>query len=263
LNVESRKAGLAIECPACHALQAVPTLEQLGKLAEAEELKEPSKAARELPSGAPDQPAAERAIAKRSLGEAPEVPPASTKRAPEPENAPTPNFKAETDIAANEPALAAFGDSDGDERGITLRRARSDSDEMDLTPMVDVTFLLLIFFMITASFSMQKTLQFPPPEPEERGARQAIQSDQQLLSTSVEVEIDEKNTIYIDKERLDAPEKLIDTLLDRMRAGQKTELLLKVNAAAMHESVVKVVDAANDVGMQKIRIAMVGGAPAI
>ncbi len=39
-------------------------------------------------------------------------------------------------------------------------RLKSD-DGMDLTPMVDVTFLLLIFFMITASFSLQKTLEFP------------------------------------------------------------------------------------------------------
>ena len=34
-----------------------------------------------------------------------------------------------------------------------------DDSGLDMTPMVDVTFLLLIFFMITASFSMQKSLE--------------------------------------------------------------------------------------------------------
>ena len=37
---------------------------------------------------------------------------------------------------------------------------KSDS-EMDMTPMVDVTFLLLIFFMVTAAFAMQKSFQVP------------------------------------------------------------------------------------------------------
>ena len=35
-------------------------------------------------------------------------------------------------------------------------------DELDMTPMVDVTFLLLIFFMVTASFTLQKSIAQPP-----------------------------------------------------------------------------------------------------
>ena len=48
----------------------------------------------------------------------------------------------------------SFSNKDGD---------RADSD-MDMTPMVDVTFLLLIFFMVTAAFSLQKSLQIPAPK---------------------------------------------------------------------------------------------------
>ena len=36
--------------------------------------------------------------------------------------------------------------------------------EMDMTPMVDVTFLLLIFFMVTAAFAMQKSFHVPTPK---------------------------------------------------------------------------------------------------
>ena len=35
-------------------------------------------------------------------------------------------------------------------------------DELDMTPMVDIVFLLLIFFMVTASFTLQKSMQQPP-----------------------------------------------------------------------------------------------------
>ena len=45
------------------------------------------------------------------------------------------------------------------EEDFRLVGAPLEESEMDITPMVDVTFLLLIFFMITASFAMQKSLE--------------------------------------------------------------------------------------------------------
>ncbi len=39
--------------------------------------------------------------------------------------------------------------------------------EADMTPMVDVTFLLLIFFMVTAAFTMQSAIVVPKPSPPE------------------------------------------------------------------------------------------------
>jgi biopolymer transport protein ExbD len=41
------------------------------------------------------------------------------------------------------------------------KRVKRKEDELDMTPMVDVTFLLLIFFMVTASFSLQKSVAMP------------------------------------------------------------------------------------------------------
>ncbi len=40
-------------------------------------------------------------------------------------------------------------------------KLKPDEGELDMTPMVDVTFLLLIFFMITAAFSLQKSIESP------------------------------------------------------------------------------------------------------
>ena len=50
--------------------------------------------------------------------------------------------------------------------------------EVDMTPMVDVTFLLLIFFMVTAVFSSQKSFQIPTPK-EERASTVATLDDYQ------------------------------------------------------------------------------------
>jgi biopolymer transport protein ExbD len=43
-------------------------------------------------------------------------------------------------------------------------------------------------------------------------------------------------------------------LKDKMRKEQKTEILITAHAQSLHRSVISVIDAANSVGMQKIRL---------
>lgn len=132
-------------------------------------------------------------------------------------------------------------------------RQRAD-DEMDLTPMVDVTFQLLIFFMVTASFALQKSIQVPTPDPDKKGATQQLQILEDLEGSSIRVQIDAANVITIDDEPLSDPTRLADALKDKMRKEQKTEILISAHATALHRSVISVIDAANHIGMQKIRL---------
>ena len=153
----------------------------------------------------------------------------------------------------------APGEDDEGEPELLVRRRKLEFEEMDLTPMVDVTFLLLIFFMITASFTLHKALAVPPPESEQDGARQSIQTLDDLLNDSIKVEVDEKNELVVDDEPLAAGADLAALLQDKMRVGQKAELIVIANAEAHHETVVRVVDAANEAGMQRIRLTTRGG----
>ena len=141
-----------------------------------------------------------------------------------------------------------FGDED-EEDGLFSNDRGGDDEELDLTPMVDVTFLLLIFFMITASFTIQKTMQVPPPNPDEQGASMSpIVEDPE--DESVRVDIDQRNMITID----DDPLPDIDQLVDFLRQTTKTEILITAHEDTLHEIVVKVLDAANEVEMQRIRL---------
>jgi len=143
---------------------------------------------------------------------------------------------------------------DDDDEGFQLRGPATEFEEMDLTPMVDVTFLLLIFFMITASFSIQKTIQVPPPDPEKQGAAQSVQSLEDLEVDSIIVEIDEDNVIIVDDDPVADPTALVELFEKKMTEEQKNELVLEAAAAALHDTVVQVIDAANDVNIQKIRL---------
>ncbi len=178
---------------------------------------------------------------------------------PEPETAPKP-------VVASAPSPRFVveeeeDDEDDDDEGFSIRSAESEFEEMDLTPMVDVTFLLLIFFMITASFSLQKSIQVPPPNPDEDGVSQSLQTLDDFREESIIVEIDSNNGIYVDDTKLSNPSEIVQAILDRRDEGgrPKSELVLSAHKAARHETVVAVVDAANEVGMQKIRLASYKG----
>ncbi len=45
---------------------------------------------------------------------------------------------------------------------VLLRRRNRDSAEMDITPMIDITFLLLIFFIVCSTMDQSSTVQLPP-----------------------------------------------------------------------------------------------------
>ena len=141
----------------------------------------------------------------------------------------------------------------GDDEGFTLKRRRMEVEEMDLTPMVDVTFLLLIFFMITASFSLQKTLEVPPPDPESQGSSPVPL--EQLEESSVVVRVEPNDVYFVDDEPVSNADDLVAAIAGAMADGTRSELVIEAADAARHESVVRVYDAGNEVGMQRIRLA--------
>ena len=146
------------------------------------------------------------------------------------------------------------GDDHTGESPLTFRRHKNLDEEMDLTPMVDVTFQLLIFFMVSASFSLQKSIEVPTPDPDQKGASQQVQTLDDLQGTSIIVKIDSSNTIFIDDEPLGDVLRLSDTLRDKMRREQKSEILVTADSQSLHRTLIAVIDAANEVGMQKIRM---------
>jgi len=140
-----------------------------------------------------------------------------------------------------------------DESGFTLRRRRTEIEEMDLTPMVDVTFLLLIFFMITASFSLQKTMEVPPPDPETQGASPIPLN--QIEENSVVVRVEPGDAYFVDDRPIADAADLPSALSTAMSDGNRSELVIEAADDARHESVVRVYDAGNEIGMQRIRLA--------
>ena len=135
---------------------------------------------------------------------------------------------------------------------------RREQDEMDLTPMVDVTFLLLIFFMITASFSVQKTLPTPVPEKDEEGVSQQLVTMEELEQEAVIVRLEGDDKAFVDDKPIASLEDLPDALADAMNAPGgpgRGELVIQAADAARHEAIVAAYDAAAGLGVERVRVA--------
>lgn len=145
---------------------------------------------------------------------------------------------------------------DGDDAvWLPPRAPRFEEDELDMTAMVDVVFQLLIFFMVTASFSLQKSIEVPTPDQPKQGLAQALKPLEELQDVAILVAVDDRNGVTVDDDPLSDLSDLADVLSDRMRRDQKSELILTSSRNAAHRVVIAVIDAANQVGMQRIRLA--------
>ena len=136
-------------------------------------------------------------------------------------------------------------------------------DEMDMTPMVDITFLLLIFFMITAAFALQKSIEVPPMDSDE--AAQSI-TVEELEKDSVTVRVDGENIYWVgaplwaDEQRAYSEEEMRARLREaREGKGGKhgrgpAKMLVQAHGDATHERVVAAMDGGSAVGMEEIRL---------
>jgi biopolymer transport protein ExbD len=106
---------------------------------------------------------------------------------------------------------------------------------------------------VTASFSLQKTIEVPPPKQDQKGAAQSL-TIEDLQANTIFVKIDERNAIFIDDVPAGNPAELADALTKARLTTLRTELAIDAHNETLHETVVLVIDAATEAGMQKIRI---------
>lgn len=132
---------------------------------------------------------------------------------------------------------------------MNLRPQPKEELELNITPLIDVVFLLLIFFMVSTTFERESEIKITLPKVSQEGG--------ETQSQAVHVAIDANERIYIDERPLE------DARLATIRAaiaasGQALEdpaVMIKADAGVSHEAVVRVMDAARQSGLVKITFA--------
>lgn len=143
------------------------------------------------------------------------------------------------------------------------KRPEFHDEELDMTAMVDVTFLLLIFFMVTASFSLQKSIESPRQQTDALSTTAQQQEVQDELDT-VTVQINELGSFLVmapDWER-ETPGKqnLIRALSEVMGDGHTAyKLAIEVHEAAKLQALVDCMDAGAICGYGEVQVTQVDG----
>jgi biopolymer transport protein ExbD len=147
---------------------------------------------------------------------------------------------------------------------LPLRRTSlAQDDEIDMTPMIDVVFQLLIFFMVTAAFALQKTLPVPTPESQSAVAAAPVELDDADLVT-VRVEADDSlwvdDVLAVSRQDLIAKLRRLRTTSGLRGGPGPRRLRVVADPDAKQEFVVTALDAGSAAGMEEIQLAAVDDA---
>ena len=161
---------------------------------------------------------------------------------------------------------SAQDDEEEEVQEITFPKKELPKDDMDMTPMVDVTFLLLIFFMITASFSSEKVIEEPPSMSDKPSSQQKEEPDK-ILDT-VRVQVDEFNAYTIilpggEDRQASSKQDLLMALDDARReivTGANDDALkmaVEAHVDSIHAAVIAALDAGRDKGFSSFQVTVV------
>ena len=126
------------------------------------------------------------------------------------------------------------------------RRARQEEDsEVNLTPMLDVVFIMLIFFIVTASFVKEAGIDIsrPPAATAERKER-----------GNILVAITENDQIWIDRRQVDP--RALRANIERLHAeNPQGSVVIQADKASKNGLLVQVMDAARLAGVSNVALA--------
>lgn len=132
-----------------------------------------------------------------------------------------------------------------------FRRQTRDDLSVNLTPLIDVVFLLLIFFMVSTTFTRETQLAVDLPE------ATGLQRDE--VDRQVEILIDEQGQYRVNgRPLLDTRLRTLQAAMYEVSQGDTTlPLVISADAEAAHQAVVRAMDAAGQMGFSRLSIASI------
>jgi biopolymer transport protein ExbD len=128
-----------------------------------------------------------------------------------------------------------------------MRRPTQQEEEKvaDLTPMLDVVFIMLIFFIVTATFIKETGIEVNRPD---------TKTAQFKKTVSLLVAVSPDSSIWIDKKKVDI--RNVRPLMERLHAeNPKGGLVIQADMDSKVEKVLAIMDAARTIGIGQVAIA--------
>ena len=126
-----------------------------------------------------------------------------------------------------------------------FQNVEEEEAEINITPMLDVVFIMLIFFIVTASFVKESGLEVNRPD-----APTAVKKE----NANILVAIGASNEIWINRSRIDP--RAVRANIERMHAeNPEGAVIIQADKKAFTETLVLVMDSARQAGVFNVSIA--------
>ena len=129
---------------------------------------------------------------------------------------------------------------------MNFKARRKEDIDINLTPLIDIVFLLLIFFMVSTTFERKSAIHVTLPK--------ASQESTGSVSEVIQIAINARGQVYVGGRALaDARHATIrEALREALGDREAVPVLIDADAAASHQSVIRVMDSARRLGLFKI-----------
>jgi len=132
---------------------------------------------------------------------------------------------------------------------MNFRNKQSEMVDINLTPLIDVVFLLLIFFMVSTTFDKSSEIQIELPE-----ASGEVEQKKEFV---IEISIDSLGRYFVNNRVL--VDKKLSTLKlaiqQTIGTHKNPHIVISADKNSTHQSVVIAMDAANQLGLSKFSLA--------
>ncbi len=132
-----------------------------------------------------------------------------------------------------------------------MRRKHSSSEEeseVNMTPMLDVVFIMLIFFIVTASFVKESGIEVN---------RQYASQAEEKKSANIFIAIAENGQVWIDKRMVDV--RAVRANIERLHAeNPQGSVVIQADRGSKNGVLVQVLDAAKAAGVENVSLAAEG-----
>jgi biopolymer transport protein ExbD len=131
---------------------------------------------------------------------------------------------------------------------MNLRPKKEDEPDVNLTPLIDVVFLMLIFFMVSTTFQKESVVKIDLPT--------ASTEEEAKEKNIVEVTVNAAGEYYINRTRvLNRDSKTLKAaILKHAGTDNERPFIIRADAKAPHQSVVTVMDVAGQLGYTRLSI---------
>ena len=126
-------------------------------------------------------------------------------------------------------------------------RPRGEDDvDVNLTPLIDVVFLLLIFFMVSTTFIRESEIELTLPEASAEARNEEPET--------IDIAIDRNGRYFVNGKALINTQvaTIRQALTDARPADGKPVIVISADAAASHQAVISAMDAARQAGLNRI-----------